>query len=115
MPGVSAVLARHVVYPLQERALKRPTFDYLADLESSQWRSRDEIEELQRRKLIKLLRVALAHCPWHAERLRAAGLDRAIEDGELTLADLARLPTMTKEDAREHGEKMRWSGVPGGA
>jgi phenylacetate-CoA ligase len=115
MSGVSAVLARHVVYPLQERALKRPTFDYLADLESSQWISREEIEELQRRKLIKLLRGALAHCPWHAERLRAAGLERAIEDGELTLADLARLPTMTKADAREYGEKMRWSGVPGGA
>ena len=39
MPRLSAALARHVVYPLQERALKRPTFDYLDELERSQWLS----------------------------------------------------------------------------
>jgi len=115
MPALSSVLARRIVYPLQERALGRPTFDYLAELERSQWLSRQGMEDLQRGKLLKLLRVALDHCAWHRERLRACGLDRRIEQGDLTLDDLRRLPTMTKQDARENGEGMRWAEVPGGA
>jgi phenylacetate-CoA ligase len=114
MPALSAVLARRVVYPLQERALRRPTFAYLADLERSQWFTREAIEELQRDKLLGLLRGALDHCSWHAQRIRASGLADEVERGELTLDDLRRLPTMTKADAREHGEAMRWSDVPGG-
>ena len=61
MPGVSATLARRVVYPLHERALKRPTFDYLDQLERSQWLSREALEELQLRKLERFLRRTLDH------------------------------------------------------
>jgi phenylacetate-CoA ligase len=114
MPGLSSLFARRIVYPLQERALRRPTFDYLAELERSQWATRDTVENLQRDKLLRLLREALAHCSWHAQRIRACGLADDIERGELTLPDLQRLPTMTKADARENGEAMRWSDVPGG-
>ncbi len=115
MPGLSAALARRIVYPLQERALGRPTFDYLDGLERSQWLSREAIEDLQRDKLQRLLRTALDHCPWHAQRLRAFGLADALEKGSLTWDDLRHLPTMSKRDARENGEAMRWSDVPGGA
>ena len=115
MSGVSAALARHVVYPLQERALKRPTFDYLDALERSQWLSRQAVEDLQRDKLQRLLRTALDHCSWHAQRLRACGLADVLERGQMTLADLKRLPTMTKRDARDNGPAMCWSDVPGGS
>ena len=71
----SALLSRRVVYPLQERLLKRPTFPYLDSLERSQWLSRDEVEDLQSEKLSALLRIAADHCPWHAERIAAAGID----------------------------------------
>lgn len=112
---VSSLLTRRVIYPLHERLLKRPTFRYLAELEQTQWWSRVAIEQLQLKKLKILLQTALAHSPWHAERIRAAGLDVAPDSAPLTLADLRRLPTMTKQDAQEHGEAMRWAGVPGGA
>jgi len=115
MSAVPSVVARRVVYPLQERALGRPTFGYLADLERSQWLPREEIEQLQCEKLGRLLRIALANCPWHAERIRSCGLAELVERNELTLSDLRRLPTMTKQDAREHGEAMRWKDVPGGS
>ena len=115
MNAVRSLAARRVVYPLQERALGRPTFGYLAELERSQWLSRGEIEQLQRAKLEQLLQSALAHCPWHAERIRACGLADKLERGQLEMGDLARMPTMTKQDAREHGERMHWSTVPGGA
>ena len=107
-----AAVAGKLVYPLQERLLKRPTFPYLADLERSQWLSRGDIEHLQQHKLTVLLQIARQHCPWHAERLATANINPA--DG-CTLADLQRLPTMNKADAREHAAQLVWNGVPGGA
>jgi len=103
------------IYRAQEAALKRPTFAYWQDLERSQWLGRAEIEALQGRKLNALLAVALAHCPWHAERLRNAGLEDAVRNSAVSLADLARLPTMNKHDARENVERLVWRDVPGGA
>ena len=108
-----AALARHVVYPLQEHLLKRPTFEYLQALEESQWLDRAAIERLQLDKLTALLALAARHCPWHAARMREAALD--LDRGPVTLDAFRRLPTMTKADARAHGERMRWDEVPGGA
>ncbi len=93
--------------------MKRPTFAYLESLDRSQWFSREELERLQTEKLNALLRVAVQHSPWHAERIRAAGL--AISSNGVSLGDLRRLSTMTKRDARDNIERIRWAGVPGGA
>jgi phenylacetate-CoA ligase len=108
-------LSRRVVYPLQERMLKRPTFAYLESLEKSQWLSREDLERLQLRKLAGLLRTAAQHSPWHAERMRLAGLDSSEGRTALTLDDLRRLPVMTRQDARTNVERIRWAGVAGGA
>ncbi len=102
------------IYRLQEAALGRPTFAYWQELEKSQWLSRAEIEALQVRKLNALLQTALAHSPWHAERLRDAGLAEAVHGGAVTLADIARLPTMDKRDARDNVERLVWRDAPGG-
>jgi len=109
------IIARTIIYPLQEAALGRPTFKMLGKLEASQWLPRAELEALQARRLNKLLQLALAHSPWHAERIRAAGLAEQVQAGQLSLADLARLPTMEKSDAREHIDRIVWRDVPGGA
>ena len=108
---IPAFLARDVIYPLQERAFKRPTFSYLAQLEKSQWLSRAEVEALQLEKLRRLLQVAHAHCPWHRERMEAAGLSA---ENLSSLADLARLPRMDKQDAAANRENLVWHDVPGG-
>jgi phenylacetate-CoA ligase len=108
-------LARHVVYPLQEHLLKRPTFAYLESLEQSQWLSRADLEHLQSRKLTALLETAAKHSPWHAERIQAAGLDVGKDSAPVTLEALRRIPRMTKQDARENVERIRWMDVPGGA
>jgi phenylacetate-CoA ligase len=109
------VLSRHVVYPLQERLLRRPTFAYLASIMESERLSRADVERLQMKKLKTLLRIAATHCAWHADRIRTAELDVADGGAEVTLDDLRRLPTMTKQDARDHVDRIRWPGVPGGA
>ncbi len=95
--------------------MHRPTFDYVDELERSQWFSKAQVEELQMRKLKTLLQLAESHCPWHAHRIKEAGL--AIKENEPlpTLEDLRRLPTMTKHDAIENGNEMIWREVPGGA
>ena len=95
--------------------MKRPTFAYLESLEQSQWLRRGALERLQMQKLKFLLQIAVQHSPWHAARIRTAGLDIADHGEPLTLDDMRRLPTMTKQDARINVDRIRWGGVPGGA
>jgi phenylacetate-CoA ligase len=104
-------IARNV-YRLQESLLHRPTFAYLDELERSQWLSRGDLEALQLAKLRQLLIVAERHSPWHADRLRAAGIEL---DGDLQASDLLRLPTMNKQDASLNRDRIAWRDVPGGA
>ena len=94
--------------------MRRPTFALLAELEESQWFSADAMRAYQTQRLNTLLQNSLAHCPWHAERLTAAGLAETVRAREITLDDLTRLPTMNKRDAREHVEQLVWRDVPGG-
>lgn len=109
---ISSLFAGKLVYPLQELLLERPTFRYLAQLERSQWMSRDEVQQLQERKLNLLLESAFEHCPWHRERMNAASIEPT---GGITLTLLEHLPTMSKKDAAAHRQQMLWKQVPGGA
>jgi len=111
--SVPAWFARSV-YRAQEAAMHRPTFAMLGEIERTQWLSREEVEAYQAQRLNRLLASALAHSPYHAEHILAAGLDEAVMAGTVALADLARLPTMTKRDARDHVEQLVWRSVPGG-
>ena len=94
--------------------MHRPTFAMLAEIERTQWLPREGIESCQTQRLNQLLAGALAHSPWHAGRLREAGLEAKVHAIDVTLGDLARLPTMNKRDARENVESLVWRGVPGG-
>ena len=106
-------IVRNLLFPLHEKIMQRPTFSFAADLEKTQWLSRDALEQLQLDKLKALLNTAVAHSPWHAERIRNAQIP--LGTGQTpTFADLARLPTMDKSDAQSHREQIAWPGVPGG-
>jgi phenylacetate-CoA ligase len=111
--SVPAWFARSV-FRAQEAAMKRPTFSVLAGLERSQWLSPDAMQAEQTARLNHLLQSALLHSPWHAARLREAGLAERVQAGAVALADLAALPTMDKRDARDHVEQLVWRGAPGG-
>ncbi len=100
------------VYRLQEQLLRRPSFSYLHELEQSQWLPREQLEQLQMQKLQRLLISALQHCPWHAERIKASGLDLS---SPLVLTDFQKLPTMDKADAAINLDRLVWREVPGGA
>jgi len=105
-------LTKNIIYPLHERLMQRPTFGYLDELESSQWFSRDEVEQLQMHKLQALLQLANSYCQWHAGRINEAGLNLA---EPISMHDLRRLPTMNKHDAIRHSDELVYRNVPGGA
>jgi phenylacetate-CoA ligase len=102
------------VFRAQEAAMHRPTWSVLAELERTQWLSRDDMRDYQTSRLNTLLQNALAHSPWHAARLAQAGLADTVRAGAFLLSDLSRLPTMNKRDARDNVEQLVWRGVPGG-
>lgn len=104
-------ISRQLIYPLQEKLLNRPTFPYLAELEKTQWYSRNELESLQLQKLQALLKSAKEHSAWHAKRIENSGIN--IED--LSFDEFKKLPVMTRADAQQHGNEMAWPGVPGGS
>ena len=104
---------RHLIFPKHEHALQRPTFRYLKDLRRTQWLPREQLELLQGAKLRALLSIAFEHCPWHARRLREAGLNVS-SDEPIAMEEFRRVPTMTKDDARAHLDQLVWRGVPGG-
>lgn len=111
--SVPAWFARSI-YRTQEAVMHRPTFAVLAEIERTQWLQRDAMSNYQTGRLNALLQSALAHSPWHAARLRAAGLDEATRAGGVRLDDLLRLPTMDKRDARDNVEQLVWREAPGG-
>ena len=105
-------LAGGLIYPLQEQALRRPTFSYLDSLEASQWLTRQAVESLQIEKLHQLLQLAYAHTPWHRRHMDEAGL---LPEQLGSLSDLRKLPRMNKQDAAAHRDQLVWRDVPGGA
>jgi len=109
------VFARHIFYPMHERLCGRGTFARYRELQRSQWLNPVELAELQTSRLNSLLAHALAHSPWHASRIIDAGLEPAVRAGACTLADLARLPLMTREDAQHNRDQIAWHAMPGGA
>ncbi|WP_022948515.1 phenylacetate--CoA ligase family protein [Methylohalobius crimeensis] len=98
------------IYRGHEFLLGRPTFPYLAELEKTQYLSRNQLEALQLQRLKQLLQSAEAHCPWHGQRMQAAGIDPK----DLTWDKFRQLPLMTKQDARQHGREIVWRHAPGG-
>jgi len=89
-----------------ERVLAR-----LAAMERNQWRSADEIRARQWRELRALLDHAWRTVPFYRERWKAAGLEPGDVRGE---ADWARLPVLSKDEVRQHGERMRSNRAPAG-
>lgn len=73
-------------------------------LEASQWWPRARIEQMQLAQLRQLLSHVEANVPYYSGRLREASLT----SGTLTgLADLARLPALTRAELRDAGGEIR--------
>jgi phenylacetate-CoA ligase len=105
MSGLYEPLFRKVLYPAYESGLRRrSTLRYLREYERDQWRSADEIDALQWRKLQRLIEHCWQHVPFYREWWGRAGVASAADIRDR--ADYARLPALTKPVIREHAQAM---------
>jgi phenylacetate-CoA ligase len=100
-------IVRHVTAPIYARRDGYAYTRHQRELEASQWLSRDELLEMQLRRLRDQLDFAYRENPFHRERMRAAGLVPSDIAGP---ADLAALPLLTKDDIRAAGPRLFSSG-----
>ncbi len=105
-----SAIVRHFLWPLHEAILRRPTLRSLGEMARTQWQTAEQLRGLQEKKLRRLLLHTKNCAPYYAERLDAAGIDPA----SMTLRDLVRLPTISKDDIRASLDGMVVRDVPGG-
>jgi phenylacetate-CoA ligase len=100
------IIARSI-FRLQERMLGRRSFAILAELEQSQWWTREKIDELRLQRLQDVVQAAWDHSPYWQTTMR----DHGIAPSDMRcLADLRRFPLLDKETLRARREEMVWRG-----
>jgi phenylacetate-CoA ligase len=97
-------LVAGVVFPLHERLKGHDTVRVRRGLEESQWWPRERLADLQLARLRALLADAAAHVPYYRDVLREARVDPASLS---SLADLQRLPFLTKSVIRANLERLK--------
>ena len=81
------------------------TLRYKRDLESWQWKSRDDVDRLQRSRLEALIRHAYEHVPYYRETLGNAGL--VSDDGTVRLECFRRVPLLDKNLIRANYDRLK--------
>lgn len=79
------------------------TRQHLQELQRTQWWSAEQLQELQLRKLQRLVQHAYDHVPFYRERYQKAGI---CPQDISSLEDFQRLPFLTREDVRNHREAL---------
>jgi phenylacetate-CoA ligase len=104
-------LVKHVIFPTHEKLIGRKTYQYLDELEKTQWLKTEEIKSLQLRKLKNLLIHAKKNCHFYHKRFVDAGFDPSSLE---SLDDLHFIPPLSKTDIRQNLNNMLWKDCPGG-
>ena len=104
-------LVKHVIFPLHEKLIGRKTYQYLDELEKTQWLKAEEIKSLQLRKLKDLLIHAQKNCSFYRKRFLDAGFGPSHLK---SLDDLNLIPTLNKTEIRQNLNDMLWKDCPGG-
>jgi phenylacetate-CoA ligase len=97
-----------LLFPLHEHMKKHRTVAIRRRLESSQWWSAADLDSLRLRRLRALLQDAAVHVPYYRDAFARHGFDAATLNG---LADLERVPFLTKPLIRAHTEALMRDGA----
>ena len=97
----------YVLYPVLERLVKRNIRPKLIELRAFDALSNEEQLKRQREDLYKLLRFCQENIPYYKELFLKHSFD--VEKIKDDIGYLHNLPVLTKEDVREHSEKMKFS------
>ena len=93
-----------VLFPLHERLKQHSTVAVRRKLEASQWWSPEQLQALQVERLRALLTEAGRSVPYYRDLFRARGFDPAQVS---SIADLQRLPFLTKPLIRAHSDALK--------
>ena len=104
MPGLYTAVASGVFFPLHERVKRHSTVAVRRGLEQSQWWPAERLRALQLKRLGGLLSAAGQHVPYYRELFRTHGFDPTTISG---VADLQRLPFLTKPIIRAHSDALK--------
>lgn len=96
-------LYRRGLWPFYEKTRGRTTCRLLAEAERTQWRAPGEVRQQQWDELKRLLKHAYEQSPWHRARFDRHRLQPERID---SLADFQNLPSMNKDDVRQHRDEM---------
>lgn len=104
-------LVKHVIFPLHEKLIGRKTYQYLDELEKTQWLDPEEIKNLQLNKLKELLTHSQKNSLFYKKRFADVGFDPS---SLKSLDDLSLIPTLSKPEIRQNLNDMVWKDCPGG-
>jgi phenylacetate-CoA ligase len=102
--ALMGAFARSVVFPLIVRKDRSRELAYARRYERMQFYSPEQLAEYRLDCLRELVAHAMRSCAFYRERFEEAGLDDPAEIR--SLADLGRLPTLSKEAVRERWEEL---------
>jgi phenylacetate-CoA ligase len=101
-------LVADVLFPLHERMKGHDTLSRMKELEATQWLDPAGLEELQVRKLRGFLADIAARVPFYRDLFAAS----EVKPGDVrSLADLARLPMLTKALIRTNVDRLKADGA----
>ncbi len=103
------VISRRLLYPLNEWREGTHIGAELLALETSQYAPAQELADMRRRKLQKLLRHAFDNVPFYRQRFRDSGIT---PDDIRGFDDLRRLPPLTKDDIVGNLDSLTATNVP---
>ncbi len=102
--GIHTALVANILFPLQEKLKKHDTVAIRQAMDDSQWWSAEKLEAIRLERLRALLTKAGKHVPYYRDCFKNLGLDpQKIE----SLADLQKLPFLTKAVIRAEGDRMK--------
>jgi len=102
--GIYTSLVANVLFPIQEKLKKHDTVAIRRAMDESQWWPAEKLEQFRLEHLRTLLTKAGQHVPYYRDCFRNLGFDpQAIS----SLADLQKLPFLTKAVIRAEGNRMK--------
>jgi phenylacetate-CoA ligase len=97
-----------VLFPLHERLKNHDSCRRLRALETTQWLDKARLEELQLQNLRRFLVAIDSTVPYYTARFAEVGL---VPGAVTSLADLTRVPFLTKPLIREHVDRLKARGA----
>lgn len=108
--GLYTQLVANFLFPLQEKLKKHDTVAIHEQMEDSQWWPADRLEQYRLERLRSLLVKVEKHVPYYRQCFQEIGFNPAQTS---SLADLQKLPLLTKGIIRSAGERMKADNAQG--